>query len=236
MVNLPKLKTHDIMTLTLATKNLYGCISGLHKSHLHKAHPKTADFANIIIKLYKMIRPSLHIVDGILSLEGNGPAKNGVPKKLGVVVIADDALSCDYAISKLLGLKDDFNPLIRQAKKEGLLEEDLEIVSEFNGEVIKDFKFPRGFILNGLPSPIISIVKGLFNFKPIVDRSKCVGCAKCVAVCPKGAVTLKGSKAVINYKQCIMCMCCSEMCEFGAIDLYESFCIKAIKFLHKCFR
>ncbi|MFA5271677.1 MAG: DUF362 domain-containing protein, partial [Candidatus Omnitrophota bacterium] len=123
MVNLPKLKTHDIMTLSLATKNLYGCISGIHKSYLHKVHPKTADFTNIIIKLYKMIKPSLNIVDGILSLEGNGPAKRGIPRKLNAVVIADDALYCDYAISKLLGLKDDFNPLVKQAKKEGLLNE-----------------------------------------------------------------------------------------------------------------
>jgi len=236
MVNLPKLKTHDIMTLTLATKNLYGCISGLHKSHLHRVHPKTADFTNIIVKLYKMIKPSLHIVDGILSLEGNGPGKRGIPRKLGVVVIADDALYCDYAISKFLGLKDDFNPLIKQAKKEGLLQEDLEIISEFQGETIKDFKFPQSFILNSLPTPLISVLKGLFNFKPIINKSKCTGCVKCVEVCPASAVTLNKGKVSINYKQCILCMCCSEMCRFGAVDLHESFFIKTIKALHKCIR
>ncbi|MFA6281692.1 MAG: DUF362 domain-containing protein [Candidatus Omnitrophota bacterium] len=236
MVNLPKLKTHDIMTLTLATKNLYGCISGIHKSHLHKVYPKTADFTNIIIKLYKMIKPSLHIVDGILSLEGNGPAKKGIPRKLNAVVIADDALYCDYAISKLLGLKDDFNPLVKQAKKEGLLKEDLEIISEFEGQTIRDFKFPQSFILNSLPSPLISILKGLLDFRPVINKTKCTACAKCVEVCPQHAVTLDKGKAFIRYKQCIMCMCCSEMCKFGAVDLYESLLIKTIKALHKCIR
>lgn len=236
MVNLPKLKTHDIMTLTLATKNLYGCISGLHKSHLHRVHPKTLEFTNVLLKLYKMIKPSLHIVDGIFSLEGNGPAKRGIPRKLNVVVIADDALYCDYAISKLLGLKDDFNPLVKQAKKEGLLQEDLEIISEFQGETIKDFKFPQSFILNSLPSPAISLLKGLFNFKPVINKLKCTGCAKCVEVCPGHAISLDKEKASINYKQCILCMCCSEMCRFGAVDLQESFFIKTIKALHKCIR
>ncbi len=234
MVNLPKLKTHDIMTLTLATKNLYGCISGLHKSHLHKVHTKTDDFTNIILKLYKMIKPSLHIVDGILSLEGNGPAKRGSPRKLGAVIIADDALYCDWAISKMLGLKDDFNPLIKQAKKEGLLEEEAEIISEFQGEAIKDFKFPEAFILNRLPSPAISVFKGLFNFRLAINKAKCSGCAKCVQVCPAHAIKIHASKVTIDYKKCIMCMCCSEMCELGAVDLCESFFIKAIKALSKC--
>ena len=51
MVNLPKIKTHDIMILTLAVKNLYGCISGLHKSHLHKIYPRAQEFSNILINL-----------------------------------------------------------------------------------------------------------------------------------------------------------------------------------------
>ena len=60
MINIAKLKTHNLMVLTLATKNLYGCISGLHKSHLHKEYPKTKDFTNVMFKLYNLIKPKLN--------------------------------------------------------------------------------------------------------------------------------------------------------------------------------
>ncbi|UCC94447.1 MAG: DUF362 domain-containing protein [Candidatus Omnitrophota bacterium] len=115
MVNLPKLKTHDIMVLTLAVKNLYGCISGIYKSHIHRQHPTTDDLAKVILGLYKNIKPSLNIVDGILSLEGEGPAKKGRPRKLNIVVIGDDALSTDYVIGRFLGLSDAMHPLIKRA-------------------------------------------------------------------------------------------------------------------------
>jgi uncharacterized protein (DUF362 family)/Pyruvate/2-oxoacid:ferredoxin oxidoreductase delta subunit len=226
MINLPKLKTHDIMILTLAVKNLYGCISGLHKSHLHYLNPKTEEFTKVIIKLYKMIKPSLNIVDGILALEGEGPAKRGSPRKLGIVVLGDDALYTDYAISRLLGLDDEFNPLIKQAKRDGLLiEENLEVVSQVQDLVFKDFKFPPPFILNRIPSFLFPFIKLFLKFKPMIDIENCTGCAVCKKVCPAGAIEI-GKKAHIDHRRCIMCMCCSEMCRFGAVNLNKSVFLK----------
>ncbi|MDP2923455.1 MAG: DUF362 domain-containing protein [Candidatus Omnitrophota bacterium] len=234
MINLPKLKTHDIMILTLATKNLYGCISGLHKSHIHKVYPKAADFTSIILKLYKMIKPSLNIVDGILALEGNGPAKKGKPKKLGIVVIGDDALYTDYVIGRLLGLDDKFNPLINKAKEQGLFNENmLELVCDIPYENFNNFKFPSPFILNSIPSPLVSLLKLFLKFKPFVDIRKCTGCSQCKEVCPQNAIEIEKAKAHIDYKKCIMCMCCGEMCSFGAIDLNKSLLLKFIEFIHR---
>ena len=75
IVNLAKLKTHQITTLTLATKNLYGCISGLYKSMIHKYNTRPQDLARFILKLYKLVTPLVNIVDGIVALEGEGPAR-----------------------------------------------------------------------------------------------------------------------------------------------------------------
>lgn len=236
MVNISKLKTHDVMVLTLAAKNLYGCISGLHKSHLHKMHPKTQDFTGIILKLYEMLKPRLNIVDGILALCGNGPAKSGRPIELGLVVIGDDALYTDYAIGKILGVKDKDNPLIKEAKKRGLLkDEELELVSELNGKVIKNFELPDPFILNSIPSPLLNLFMPLVGFRPEIDFKKCKLCGKCMQVCPKKAISLDKTLR-IDYKRCIMCMCCSEMCPHAAIDVNTNSLIKIIKKIHKCFR
>lgn len=230
IVNLPKLKTHDIMVLTLAVKNLYGCIRGLYKSRLHGIYPRTEEFTGVILKLYKLIKPSLNIVDGILSLEGAGPAKRGAPRKLGVVVIGDDALYTDYVIGRLLGLKDEFNPLIKKAKQEGLIVEDnLEVISELGDFQVKDFKFPPVSVLNRLPDWVIKLFTTLFTFRPVINQEKCQRCGVCGKICPKQAIAMENNKFRIIYQQCIRCMCCSEMCPVGAVDIEKSILLKIIQ-------
>ena len=234
MINLPKLKTHDIMILTLEVKNLYGCINGLHKSHLHKVYTKAESLANFLLELPALIKPSLNIVVGILALEGNGPARSGRPKKLNMVVIGDYPLYVDYAIAKLLGLKDDINPLIKVAKeKRILLEEELELISEITAKEVEGFRFPAPFILNSMPTPLIFFFKLLFKFKPQVNKNKCTGCRICEEVCPVKAISLKEQKAVIDYKICILCMCCAEMCRAGAVDLDRGSILKIIDYIRR---
>ncbi|MCM8786642.1 MAG: DUF362 domain-containing protein [Candidatus Omnitrophica bacterium] len=225
MVNLAKLKTHQIMVLTLATKNLYGCVVGLHKSYLHREFPKAEDLSKIILKLYKIINPPLNIVDGIFALEGRGPAKEGKVKKLGIVIVGDDALYTDYVISKLLGLPLQSNPLLSVAKKEGLLEEKVEVISEVAR--ISNFRFPPQFIINYFPPFLIKVARLFFKFRPAID-SKCIGCGMCVKSCPKNAIMLYNKKAKIDYKNCIMCMCCQEACQVGAVFLRRNFLLKIL--------
>ncbi len=51
---------------------------------------------------------------------------------------------------------------------------------------------------------------------------KCVGCADCIDVCPKDAITLKRGKAVIDPQKCIGCSQCVYICSFFALRAYES--------------
>ncbi|MDD5195608.1 MAG: DUF362 domain-containing protein [Candidatus Omnitrophica bacterium] len=227
MVNLAKLKTHEVTLLTLAVKNLYGCISGLHKSHLHKAYPQTQDFSQVITKLYSLVKPRLNIVDGILALEGDGPAKAGRPKKLGLVVIGDDALYTDYAIGRLLGLKDEEHPIIAQAIKEGQFSpKDLEIISEV--EPITGFKLPSPFILNKIPKRLTLFVKLFFNFKIAINKRKCKMCLACKNICPQQAIEIHEGSLAVDQSCCVMCNCCGEACRFGAVDLEKSFLLKLL--------
>ncbi|MFC1476467.1 4Fe-4S binding protein [Fibrobacterota bacterium] len=51
---------------------------------------------------------------------------------------------------------------------------------------------------------------------------KCVGCADCIDICPKDAITIKRGKAVIDPEECIGCSQCVYMCSFFAVRAYDS--------------
>jgi uncharacterized Fe-S center protein len=60
------------------------------------------------------------------------------------------------------------------------------------------------------------------DIKPVVNREKCIGCAKCLEWCPAGAISMVGKgkekKAKIDRKKCIGCGECTVLCFEGAIQ------------------
>jgi uncharacterized Fe-S center protein len=53
----------------------------------------------------------------------------------------------------------------------------------------------------------------------VVDPKKCIGCTECVRVCPVGAATMKGKKAVISKEACIGCGECLTVCPKKAMSI-----------------
>ena len=78
MINICKMKTHALERITGAVKNLYGCITGVNKAAGHAAYPDSWVFADMLTDLHRCVRPRLHIMDGIIAMEGNGPT-SGTP-------------------------------------------------------------------------------------------------------------------------------------------------------------
>jgi electron transfer flavoprotein alpha subunit len=52
-----------------------------------------------------------------------------------------------------------------------------------------------------------------------VIEGKCIGCKKCVKVCPFGAIDMQGKLAVIDLAKCTLCGACVEPCPVEAIVL-----------------
>ncbi|GAI93281.1 unnamed protein product, partial [marine sediment metagenome] len=68
LINLPKLKTHSQMLLTLGVKNLFGCIAGYRKAEWHmRAGVDRHMFARLLFQIYRTLNPAVTIVDGILA-------------------------------------------------------------------------------------------------------------------------------------------------------------------------
>ena len=54
-----------------------------------------------------------------------------------------------------------------------------------------------------------------------INPEKCVGCLKCISVCPGSLIEEKDKKAIIKYqKDCWGCVSCVKECRFLAIDFY----------------
>src|SRR3972149_4053636 len=74
IVNLPKLKTRAQMYLTMAVKNLFGCVPGKLKPQWHlSAGVESSYFAQMLLDLSVFLAPRFTVMDAIVGMEGNGP-------------------------------------------------------------------------------------------------------------------------------------------------------------------
>ena len=120
VINLPKVKSHVQLTLTLGVKNLFGCVPGKMKAWWHMEAGQDADrFGEMLVETARTISPDLTIVDGILGHEGNGPSA-GEPRLLGVLGASRDVFALDRALVELLQIDPNLIPTQRAANRLGL--------------------------------------------------------------------------------------------------------------------
>ena len=158
--DLPKLKTHVLMSMTGAVKNLFGVLPGLSKVGYHATHPSQEQFADVLLDLAEYVRPRLSIMDGGLAMEGDGPGASGTPRHAGVLLVSDSPLALDAAAAALIGLPLASNPVLLAAQRRGLRPSYIEEV-ELLGEPLEalrmdDYRFPsriKGNLMEFLGAP-----------------------------------------------------------------------------------
>ncbi|EDZ95577.1 DUF362 domain-containing protein [Limnospira fusiformis KN01] len=120
VINLPKVKSHTQLTMTLGVKNLFGCVPGKMKAWWHMEAGKDADrFGRMLVETARAIAPELTVIDGIIAHEGNGPS-NGEPRLLGLLGASEDVFALDRAMVEVLGVQWDLVPTLVAAKSLGL--------------------------------------------------------------------------------------------------------------------
>lgn len=119
IINLPKLKTHQQLVMTIAVKNIFGCVSGKAKAIWHYRKGATFDdFCTMLIDIYKLLGPVLTIIDAVVVMEGPGPIR-GNPKRLGWLTASVDPIAAEVVCCDLIGLVPQELPLIKTAEKIG---------------------------------------------------------------------------------------------------------------------
>jgi len=220
VISLPKVKSHSLTLLTAAVKNLYGAIPGYSKTTLHRLHPNPDTFGRLIKTLWQVIPPTWTLADGIVGMEGQGPA-NGRPVQLGFLAASLDPFALDRALCGVLHIDARRVPyLAAQDAAE-------QTVPHIVGDPVEvtSFETPAGaHLLKLVPDWLVRRAGSIVWVRPAFSNQACVRCGKCVQACPVHALALDSSKGCpsLNRARCISCSCCHEVCPADAIRMTQS--------------
>ena len=220
IVSLPKVKSHSLTKLTAAVKNLYGAVPGYDKTTLHRRHPKPDDFGRLIQAIWRVLPPTVSLVDGVIGMEGQGPA-NGRPVPLGFLAASADPFALDIALCGILHLKPSSIPYLK-----GVVDQH---VPELTGDTVAvaSFEVPVGsYLLSLVPSGLMRVAARVLWVRPQIDAARCVNCGRCLKACPVNALVRPEVQGrgipVLRRRACVGCACCHEVCPQGAIRMVQS--------------
>ncbi len=220
VINLPKLKSHGQMAMTLGVKNLFGCVVGYRKAEWHlRAGVDRELFARLLVQIARTVRPAFTVLDGVLALEGEGPGKGGTPRALGVLLAARDPFALDEAVCRMVGLPPERLPTCRAARALGLPGEKVEIDGDL--PEVQGFRIPGLDPLLFGSAPVNSLVRRHLLQRPVCDPAVCTLCGLCRDMCPARAITVEKDGLRFDYEACIRCYCCLEVCPCGALRTAE---------------
>lgn len=220
----PKIKTHMFCGLTCASKIMFGAIPGTEKVGYHTRFPDNVDFSKMLLDLTEACGVDLFLVDGIIGMEGKGPAR-GDPRPVGAIISGTDHFEIDRYVIDMTGLKPENIPLITVAEDMGFPNlnskpeitgsgSDLRIDPPFKGSTNRS-------LMRNLPHTVRRSLINLTTAKPTIRKKNCVGCGVCRDNCAGDAIKIIHGKARIEYGKCIRCYCCHELCPHDAVGLRE---------------
>ena len=138
-VNVPVMKTHDQMLMTLGMKNMKGVVQKPTKRLFHRI-----GLAKAIVDLNGAVPLDLTVVDAIHAMEGLGPSFGEIIE-MDVVMAGRDVYSLDVVGAQAMGFRPEEVVYLKLAAGLGLLSLDgsgIEVVGEPLESVSRRFKRP----------------------------------------------------------------------------------------------
>jgi len=228
VINVPIFKTHMLTTLTGAVKNCYGYIAGANKARLHLSAFSRGRFAQVLLDLYALRVPDLHIVDALYVMEGNGPT-HGRARPVGKIVAGTDGLAVDAVLTMMMGVDPMQLKFFQKAAEMeaagraplGRYRPGEVRVLDGDGYPLEVQPLPDFALPNTIGVSIeeqAQILMSLGAIHPRVNEDTCTMCGDCAENCPPGAIKLD-PHPVVDAAKCISCFCCCELCTAGAMEV-----------------
>lgn len=237
VINFCKLKSHGLLGMTAAVKNLYGVVPGTMKSEYHFRYPDPMKFSHMLVDLNEYVRPRLCLCDAVDIMEGNGPTQ-GTVRRLGLLLAGRDPYAMDQLCAWLLGLREEEILYLTAARQRGLLTGGPapERAEEWARYRLEDFRRSGAtaswFVSNPQDGPGKKLMKkaltALFRSRPALGDG-CTGCGACARLCPAGAIQIQDHRAVIRRDKCVRCFCCQEFCPSGAMQVRRTLAARLLE-------
>ena len=240
IIDFCKLKSHGMMGMSAAAKNLFGVIPGTMKPEYHFRFPNMADFAHMLVDIndYFAEKVKLCLVDAVEGMEGNGPTK-GSPRHIGLLLASPSPHAVDAVCCQLIGLTEDAVPTLPAARERGLLPAEIPLLIVGSDETkrsaadfaVKDFQHVavrHGHLFASKGKLVSRVLGKLLTSRPKLTEGECVGCRKCAEICPAKAIVMVNRKAVIDRDRCIRCFCCQEFCPTGAMKVHRTWIARVL--------
>jgi len=130
LIGIAPLKNHHRSAASMTMKNWYGLLGG-RRNVFHQ------DINNIIAELAMLVKPTLVILDGTVTMMTNGPTGGSVSdlKKTNTMIASCDMVAADAFGSSLLNLKPADLPYLAIAEKAGVGTVDYESLKPLRAEV-----------------------------------------------------------------------------------------------------
>ncbi len=232
IINFSKIKSHGMMGLSGAVKNLFGTVPGILKPEYHYRYSEHSDFADMLIDINEFYKPILNIMDCVVGMEGNGPTQD-TPRDIGLVMASKNQYALDIAACYLINLDVNNVRTVSESIRLGFTPDnikDLNINIDLSKYQVLDFKKiepGKNMKFNGY-GIFSSLVEKILVVKPICKTKSCIGCKKCFNICPAKAISMVNNYPVIDRNKCIRCFCCQEFCPVGAMQTKKNPLVKLL--------
>lgn len=169
VINVPVMKTHPLVDVTVAMKNMNGLLEPKEKRHFHDVNLRQA-----IVDFHKILPKYLTIVDGLIGMEGMGPAE-GIPVPMGIIMAGVNPVAVDATAARIMGFDPEQILYLKYAAADGL------------GEIKEDCIEVCGETINSVKRPFKPAEAGKLDFEGVTIQEepsalKCVGCRAVTAI------------------------------------------------------
>lgn len=240
VINLPKLKTHCQMLMTIAVKNMFGAVVGTEKLQWHyRAGRDKPAFGRMLYEISGAVRPGLSIVDAIVGMDGDGPTA-GEPNPTGFLAAGADPSAVDAAVMDVLGLPRERLFTLAAARAAGDLAWNKVIIVGESAESLRParWRLPESQSLDimtriqRIPA-VAHFFRSQLTVIPQPKSGVCVCCGACAELCPAKAIKMDPGLPVVDIRRCIGCFCCHELCPHKAMGLRSGLLARLLSLLKR---
>ncbi len=213
VINLAKMKTHELTGVTLGIKNFFGLLSGGGRKYAH-----ICDINRGIIDVYSYFERNktvVSIIDALVALSGRSGPIVGTPVKLDCLVAGTNTVLCDAAAVRIMGAEPVQIEHIRIAAE--VLGVDIHGM-QVDGDISRaEFELPLLAGREPFNAGVWLLRKVFYKYPVQKDPQLCTSCRRCESLCPRDLVTIENGTFGYASSDCVHCLCCVEACNTGAI-------------------